>query len=71
MSNLKEIERTDLAEIGSDLHGFAASLYPICRSITGNGIRQTLGRIQDRIPLRIHEVPTGTAVFEDVYKRQL
>ena len=70
MSNLKEIERTDLAEIGSDLHGFAASLYPICRSITGNGIRQTLGRIQDRIPLRIHEVPTGTAVFDWIVPKE-
>lgn len=67
---MKEIERTDLAEIGSDLHGFAASLYPICRSITGNGIRQTLGRIQDRIPLRIHEVPTGTAVFDWIVPKE-
>jgi aminopeptidase-like protein len=61
---LKEFERRDQAEIGRDLQGFAASLYPICRSITGNGIRQTLAMIQDRIPLRIHEVPTGTHVFD-------
>jgi aminopeptidase-like protein len=61
---LKEFERRDLAEIGRDLHGFAASLYPICRSITGNGIRQTLAMIQERIALRIHEVPTGTPVFD-------
>jgi len=61
---LKEIERRDLSEIGRDLHDFAASLYPICRSITGSGIRQTLAMIQDRIPLRIHEVPTGTPVFD-------
>jgi aminopeptidase-like protein len=54
----------DAAEIGRELHRFAASLYPICRSITGNGIRRTLTSIQDRIPLRIHEVPTGTAVFD-------
>jgi aminopeptidase-like protein len=61
---LKEFERRDLAEIGRDLHGFAANLYPICRSITGNGIRQTLAMIQERIALRIHEVPTGTPVFD-------
>jgi aminopeptidase-like protein len=61
---LKEIERRDLSEIGRDLHDFAASLYPICRSITGSGIRQTLAMIQERIPLRIHEVPTGTPVFD-------
>ena len=39
-------------------------LYPICRSITGNGIRQTLQIIQRRIPLSIHEVPSGTQVFD-------
>ena len=39
-------------------------LYPICRSITGNGVRQTLQIIQRRIPLSIHEVPSGTQVFD-------
>ena len=61
---LKEFECRDAAETGRDLHAFAASLYPICRSITGDGIRKTLAMIQDRIPLRIHEVPTGTQVFD-------
>ena len=61
---LKEFERRDLVETGRELHGFAASLYPICRSITGNGIRRTLAMIQERIPLRIHEVPTGAPVFD-------
>lgn len=64
MSLLNEFGRRDLREIGRDLHDFAASLYPICRSITGSGIRRTLAMIQDRIPLRIHEVPTGTPVFD-------
>ena len=39
-------------------------LYPICRSITGNGIRQTLQIIQSKIPLSVHEVPSGTKVFD-------
>ena len=64
VSMLKEFERRDQAEIGRDLYGFAASLYPICRSITGNGIRRTLAMVQERIPLRIYEVPTGTPVFD-------
>lgn len=38
--------------------------YPICRSITGDGVRQTLAMIQERIPLDIHEVPSGTPVFD-------
>jgi len=46
------------------LYDFAARLYPICRSITGAGVRQTLGLIRARIPLQIHEVPTGTRVFD-------
>lgn len=39
-------------------------LYPICRSITGDGVRQTLRHLQAHIQLEIHEVPTGTPVFD-------
>lgn len=39
-------------------------LYPICRSITGNGFRETLLRLRKEIPLEVHEVPTGTPVFD-------
>jgi aminopeptidase-like protein len=63
MGLLKEIEQQDLA-IGEELHGFAAGLFPICRSITGDGIRQTLASIRHRIPLETVEVPTGTPVFD-------
>ena len=41
-----------------------AELYPICRSITGNGVRETLGLIKRQIPLTVHEVATGTQVFD-------
>jgi len=61
---LKALEQTDPMEIGRELHRFAAELYPICRSITGDGFRQTLALIQHRIPLQIIEVPTGTSVFD-------
>jgi aminopeptidase-like protein len=61
---LSELDEKDAAEIGKDLHRFAADLYPICRSITGAGIRQTLALIQQRIPLRTFEVPTGAAAFD-------
>jgi aminopeptidase-like protein len=53
-----------LQEIGDAMHAFIARLYPICRSITGNGVRETLGRVQERIPLTINEVPSGTKVFD-------
>jgi aminopeptidase-like protein len=64
MTLLKHLERRDPGEIGGELHAFAAELYPICRSITGQGIRETLERIGKRIPLRLTNVPTGTQVFD-------
>ncbi len=64
MGLLKEIDRKDPARVGEELHGFASELYPICRSITGDGIRQTLASIQSRVPLQVIEVPTGTSVFD-------
>lgn len=48
----------------SPMHDLMAELYPICRSITGNGVRETLSILQKHIPLTIHEVPTGTQVFD-------
>jgi len=39
-------------------------IFPICRSITGNGVRQTLKKIQSILPIEIHEVPSNTKVFD-------
>jgi aminopeptidase-like protein len=64
MHLLKQFDQKDLPAIGQDLHRFASDLYPICRSITGDGVRQTLAAIQKRIPLQISEIPTGTSVFD-------
>jgi aminopeptidase-like protein len=46
------------------LQGLVAQLYPICRSITGDGVRQTLGLIGRHIELERHEIPSGKAVFD-------
>ena len=48
----------------TDLMALATRLYPICRSITGNGLRQTLRILGESIPLQHVEVPSGTAVFD-------
>jgi aminopeptidase-like protein len=64
MRLVQQIDQRGLENMGGDLHRFAAELYPICRSITGDGLRATLRAIGERIPLRIFEVPSGTAVLD-------
>jgi len=54
----------DLEHIGADMYGLIARLYPICRSITGEGFRSTMRILQEFIPLAINEVPSGTKVFD-------
>ena len=58
------LDRNCSAPLGEEMHRFATDLYPICRSITGDGIRRSLAMIGDRIPLETFEVPTGTPVFD-------
>jgi aminopeptidase-like protein len=64
MNLLEDLKRTDRHALGEEMHAFAASLYPICRSITGQGIRETLDRIKCHLPLQITEVPSGEQVFD-------
>jgi aminopeptidase-like protein len=57
--------------IGNSIYALAVRLFPICRSITGDGVRQTLRIIADELPgLTIHEVPTGTQGFDWVVPRE-
>ena len=51
-------------DMGKEMHAFIEQMYPLCRSITGAGFRETLSLISRYIPLEIHEVPTGTPVFD-------
>jgi aminopeptidase-like protein len=54
----------DLHDIGKEMYGLISRLFPICRSITGNGFRETLDIIKEHIPLNVFEIPTGTQVFD-------
>jgi aminopeptidase-like protein len=57
-------ESIDLASLGREMHALVTELYPICRSITGDGLRQTLRILRKHAPLEIQEVPTGTRVLD-------
>ena len=46
------------------MYELASELFPVCRSITGEGLRATLRTIQKSIPISVHEIPTGTAVLD-------
>jgi aminopeptidase-like protein len=63
-------ERLLTEEIGEEIFALAAKIFPICRSITGNGVRETLREIGAHIALEIREVPTGTEVFDWTIPRE-
>lgn len=54
----------DPAKAGREMHDFITGLFPICRSLTGPGVRETLDRIGERIPLELREIPTGTPLLD-------
>ena len=51
-------------QISENMDKFMKTLFPICRSITGKGVKQTLELINELIPLEIKYTPTGTKVFD-------
>jgi aminopeptidase-like protein len=63
-----------MVSAGEEMFRFIAEAYPICRSITGDGVRRTLAMIEEsigeRVPLDVHEVPSGTPVFDWTVPRE-
>ncbi|MFL5944420.1 MAG: DUF4910 domain-containing protein [Gaiellaceae bacterium] len=57
-------------EAGSEIHDLIAELYPICRSISGDGVRETFQLVSRHVPLDVTEVPTGTEVFDWTVPRE-
>ncbi|MGC2062426.1 MAG: DUF4910 domain-containing protein, partial [Thermodesulfovibrionales bacterium] len=53
-----------MTDICKEMHELISILFPITRSITGNGVRETLSILSQHIPLSVHEVPSGTKVFD-------
>lgn len=60
----------DAEAVGEEMHALVRELYPISRSITGDGLRASLRILQRVAPLELHEVPTGTAVFDWVVPKE-
>ncbi|SJM90439.1 conserved hypothetical protein [Crenothrix polyspora] len=60
----------DTGKSGAEIYALITELFPICRSITGDGFRQTMKMLQQHIPLEIHEVPSGTKVFDWVVPKE-
>jgi aminopeptidase-like protein len=54
----------DFQATGEEIYQFITELYPICRSITGDGLRKTLDMIKKKVPIKTQEIPTGTTVFD-------
>jgi aminopeptidase-like protein len=63
-------DRPFIDDVGAEIFSLAARIYPICRSITGNGVRQTLREVAAYVPLTVHEVPTGTPVLDWTVPRE-
>ena len=62
---MRELSDTELDEAGRQMYAFAERLFPIGRSLTGEGVRQSLGMIKELVPeLEIREIPSGTQVFD-------
>ena len=52
-------------EEGKQMYALASEIFPICRSITGNGVRQTFDILKKYMPdIKLYEVPSGTQVFD-------
>jgi aminopeptidase-like protein len=56
--------------LGAELHALVERLYPIPRSLTGDGVRETLRVLAEHIDLDVHEVPTGTQVLDWTVPRE-
>jgi aminopeptidase-like protein len=63
---MDEVHRT----AGEEMYALLTELYPICRSITGNGVRESLQILKREVPLDVHEVPSGTPVFDWAVPRE-
>ena len=62
---LEALQRPErAAAVAEEVFALMRELFPLVRSITGDGVRRTLGGVEAWVPLQRHEVPSGTPVFD-------
>ena len=66
MSATTPVNRAAATDMGREMHALVAELYPLCRSITGAGTRETLEVISRRLPLLITELMSTVALVKFV-----
>jgi len=59
-----------MSDVGEEMYAVMAELYPICRSLTGDGVRRSFEILQRDVPLEITEIPSGTQVFDWTLPRE-
>jgi aminopeptidase-like protein len=64
------LDKPLIDDVGTEILALAARIFPICRSITGDGVRQTLREVAAHIDLELHEVATGTPVLDWTIPRE-
>lgn len=73
-NSIKNVTNEELVfalDEGSIMHNLARDMWPICRSITGEGIRKTIRILSNRLPnLKSYEIPTGTKCFDWVVPKE-
>jgi aminopeptidase-like protein len=64
------IDDFDVRAAGAAVHELAAELFPLPRSLTGDGVRETLRLVAEQVPLELTEVATGTPIFDWAVPRE-
>jgi len=61
---IRNIREEEKERVGKEMYQLMVELFPLCRSITGDGVRRTFSILKEVLPIETHEVPTGTKVFD-------
>ncbi len=65
-----DVDALAAADVGTEMHALMTELYPICRSLTGDGVRETFAILEREVPLEVTEIPSGTQVFDWTLPRE-